>query len=80
MINEWNAIDPGVHDIVLFRLNRDDDANLTTNILFDEILNAIPDQNMKILPSFDQKRHDNERRKFSFQIIISNENDLVCCK
>ena len=71
LINEWNVIDPGVHDILLLRFNKDN-SNWMTTVLYNEIAQKTPTLNSKIMPSMDIDQQDEIFRKASFVIIVSD--------
>ena len=77
MINEWNEMDPGVHDIHLLKIDGDE-PNWSTDVLFNEIAQNIPELNSRILPTINFEEQGVMFRKAAFVIIVS---DLVnICK
>lgn len=76
-INEWNKIDTGTHDIVLFRLSKDE-AMCTSDELLNDIVKAIPEYNVKLLPSMHQEKQKINYKKASFVIIVSDVHSSVC--
>lgn len=78
LINEWNEIDPGIHDVVLLQMRRNQNPLWKADQLFFDIVKAIPEENGKVLPSLDDQAFQvKQPRKASFVIIVSDMFDLV---
>lgn len=71
LINEWNQIDQGIHDISVLKLSKYP-KNGTIDLIFEDIVKVIPEENCKRFHLLDQADQNVSFRKDSFVIIVSD--------
>jgi hypothetical protein len=76
LINEWNRLDPGVHDVQIYR-SRVQISREPVNDFTDNLLKNIPDENAVFIRDLDSDLVNDTLRPGAFKIILSNLDELV---
>jgi hypothetical protein len=77
LVNEWNKIDPGVHDIQIFKskLARDDEKFV--NVFVENLMKTVSNENSVVFRDLNSNIVNDSLRSGAFKIILSNANQLV---
>jgi hypothetical protein len=77
LINEWNKIDPGVHDIQIFKSKLARDDKKFVNVFVENLMKIVSNENVVIFRDLNSNVVNDTLRSGAFKIILSNANQLV---
>jgi hypothetical protein len=76
LIDEWNGLDPGVHDVQIYRSGAQI-SRKPVNDFTDNLLKIIPDENAVFIRDLDSDLVNDTLRPGAFKIILSDLDELV---
>jgi hypothetical protein len=77
LVNEWNKIDPGVHDIQIFKSKIARDDEKFVNVFVENLMKTVSNENSVIFRDLNSNVVNDTLRSGAFKIILSDANQLV---
>jgi hypothetical protein len=77
LINQWNKIDPGVHDIQIFKSKIAKNDGKIVSDFVDTLLKSIPDENVVFIRDLNTDAVNDTLRPGAFKIIVSDPVEMV---
>jgi hypothetical protein len=77
LVNEWNKIDPGVHDIQIYKSKIARDDEKFVNVFVENLMKIVSYENVVIFRDLNSNVVNDTLRSGAFKIILSDANQLV---
>ncbi len=77
LVNEWNKIDPGVHDIQIYKSKIARDDEKFVNVFVENLMKIVSYENVVFFRDLNSNVVNDTIRPGAFKIILSEPHELV---